>query len=49
MAENVPTSYKEATTCEDADAWKAAMVEEMTALTTNDTWSLVDLRPEIMK
>jgi hypothetical protein len=35
-----PATYQEAISSQDADLWQAAMVEELTALTANNTWEL---------
>jgi hypothetical protein len=40
-----PRTYKLAMKSKDADKWKIAADEEMTSLTNNDTWDVVDLPP----
>lgn len=35
-----PATYQEAISSQDADLWQAAMVEELTALSANNTWEL---------
>ncbi len=38
-----PATFKEATTCPQAEFWMAAMAEEMEALEKNQTWTLTTL------
>lgn len=38
-----PTTFEQATTCEDSHHWIKAMKEELAALEENKTWQLVDL------
>ena len=42
---DVPTSYREAINCPDAEEWNVAMKEEFDMLTQRKTWELVDLPP----
>ena len=44
----VPSSYREATHCADADEWQEAMKHEIDQLSVNETWKLVP-RSEIPK
>ncbi|KAF2890392.1 hypothetical protein ILUMI_15781, partial [Ignelater luminosus] len=38
-----PNSYEDAVKCEDSNKWHRAMDDEMNALKSNDTWTLVKL------
>lgn len=40
-----PSSYKEALACPEADQWRQAMAQEMTALIKMGTWDVVELPP----
>jgi len=40
-----PQSYKQATSCKDADKWQLAMEEEIASLKKNKTWNLEPLPP----
>lgn len=43
LTETVPLTYEEAMSSPEAENWKTAMNEEMSALQENETWSLIKL------
>jgi hypothetical protein len=43
-----PKSYRQAITAPDAENWTHAIVNELAALETNDTWDVVDI-PDVPK
>jgi hypothetical protein len=43
-----PKSYRRAITAPDAENWTLAIVNELAALETNDTWDVVDI-PDVPK
>jgi len=42
---NVPTTYQEAVSCNEAEQWQAAMDREIKSINENNTWELVN-KPE---
>ena len=47
MNNDEPTAYGEAIKCDNADQWKQAMNEEMSAMRRNGTWTLVKRTPDM--